>query len=213
MVLEVDQCRRPPPFLAPTPTPRPPSPQPLSPQVRLQGCTRVVCKLQAGRLQIASVSSANCKGVVCNLQGGCFSDNFCFQIQIFSFFFSFYFLCKLQGFLCKLQACPLQIANVPCFLLKHSPVFHASPIQELPRAGRGGQGSAVAAEGWQSCQGLLKAARGCQGLPRVAGDATGWQGFPRVVSDVPHHDGHTYQSLASLRLSAAVRKRKERKQP
>ena len=44
----------------------------------------------------------------------------------------------------------------------------------------------------------------------MARDAKGWQGFPRAVSDVPHHDGHTYQPLASLRLSAAVRKRKER---
>ena len=69
---------------------------------------------------------------------------------------------------------------------------------------------AVAAEGWQSCKALLRAASGCQGLPRVARDAKGWQGFPRAVSDVPHHDGHTYQPLASLRLSAAVRQRKER---
>ena len=44
----------------------------------------------------------------------------------------------------------------------------------------------------------------------MAGAAKRWPGFPKAVSDVPHHDGHTYQPLASLRLSAAVRKRKER---
>ena len=49
-----------------------------------------------------------------------------------------------------------------------------------------------------------------QGVPRVEGRSNGWQGLSRAVSGVAHHDGHTYQPLASLRLSAAVRKRKER---
>ena len=112
---------------------------------------------------------------------------------------------------------PLQIASVPfancnraLFFVKALTLLPPRTIQGLPRAGRGCQGLAVAAKGWQSCQGLLRAARGCQRLPRVAGSPKGWQGFPKAVSDVPHHDGHTYQPLASLRLSAAVRKRKER---
>ena len=70
----------------------------------------------------------------------------------------------------------------------------------MPRVGSGCQGLAE----------LPRSAKGWQGLPRVAGAAKGWQGLPRAVSGVPHHAGHTHQPLASLRLSIAVRKRKER---
>ena len=174
----------------PTPTPiiSPPPPPPAHPHPSLSlprcdckdvrvssaNCKRAVCKLQACRLQIARVSFAICKGAV-------FQTISVSKSKSFLFSFLFYFLCKLQGFLCKLQACPLQIAIVPCFLLKHSPPFpHASPIQELPRAGRGGQGLAVAAEGWQSCQGLLRAGSGCQGWQGLQRAGRGFQGLSAV---------------------------------
>ena len=110
---------------------------------------------------------------------------------------------------------PLQIASVPfancnraLFFVKALTPF--SPRITHPRVAKGWQGLPRVGSGCQGLAELPRSAEGCQGLPRVAGAAKSWQGFPRAVSDFPHHDGHTYQPLASLRLSAAVRKRKER---
>ena len=110
---------------------------------------------------------------------------------------------------------PLQIASVPFANCKRALFFVKaltpfSPRIAHPRVAKGWQGLPRVGSGCQGLAELPRSAEGWQGLPRVAGAAKGWQGFPRAVSGVPHHDGHTYQPLASLRLSAAVRKRKER---
>ena len=148
MVLEVDQCRRPPPFPRPHPHPPPTfTPASLSPGA--------IARMYACRLQIASGPSANCKRVVCKLQGcrlqlarGLFSDNFCFQIQIFSFFFLFYFLMQIARF-------PLQIASVPFANCKRA-LFFVKALTRFPTHHPS-----------KSCQGLAGVAKGRQWLPRA----------------------------------------------
>ena len=107
-----------------------------------------------------------------------------------------------------MQACPLRSASVPCFLLKHSPPFpHASPIQELPRAGRGCEELAVAAKGLQTCQGLLRAGRGCQGWQGLPRAGMGCQGLSAVF---PTMTGILTSRSRPCAFSSAVRKRKGR---
>ena len=109
----------------------------------------------------------------------------------------------------------LQIASAPfancnrvLFFVKALTLY--SPRITHPRAAKGWQGLPRVGSGCQGLAELPRFAKGWQGLPRVAGAARGWQGLPRAVSGVPHHARHNHQPLASLRLSGAVRKRKER---
>ena len=193
----------------PTPIPSPLPPPPAHPHPSLSlprcdckdvrvssaNCKRAVCKMQACRLQIARVSFAICKPAVFRKKS--------FPIQIFSFLF--YANCKAcsancKRALCKLHSCPVFVKALPSFSPRITHPRVAKGCQGLPRVGSGCQGLAE----------LPRFAEGWQGLPRVEGRSKGWQGLSRAVSGVAHHDGHTYQPLASLRLSAAVRKRKER---
>jgi len=127
--------------------------------------------MQACRLQIASVSFAICKRAV-------------FKEDLFSEFKFFLcsFLCKLQGSLCTLQACSLQIAIVRCFLLTLTPfsrrITHprvAKGWQGLPRVGSGCQGLAELPRSAEGCQGLPEAAKGGRGCKGMAGVSKGCQ--------------------------------------
>ena len=109
-----------------------------------------------------------------------------------------------------LQIASLSFANCNRALFFVKALTPLSPRITHPSVAKGWQGWPRVGSGCRGLAELPRSAEGWQRLPRVAGAAKGWPGFPRAVSGVPHHDGHTYQPLASLRLSAAVRKRKER---
>ena len=164
--------------------------------------------MYACRLQIASVPFAKCKRVVCKLQA-------C-RLQFASRLFCTNFQpSKSKLFSMQIARLSLQIASVP-FAISNRVLFFVkaltpfSPRITHPRAAKGWHGLPRVGSGCQGLAELPRSAEGCQGLPGVAGAAKGWQGLPMAVSGVPHHDGHTYQPLSSLRRSAAARKGKER---